>query len=77
MNNLEQCILSVLNEMAKSKPKKKTTKDLQMNIARGAEFALAGAGKSGLMQVDRKDFKKKKQRKDGKADAKKAMRGDY
>ena len=46
-------------------------------ISRGHEFGMVGAGKSGLMKADRKDFKRKKERKDGKSQAKKAMRGEY
>ena len=63
-----------LTEMAK---KKKNKKPIETTLAKGPEFSMSGKGKSGLMQTDRKDFKRKKQRKEGKDVAKKAMRGEY
>lgn len=66
-----------ITEMAKNKKKKQTIKDLQTNLSRGAEFSMVGAGKSGIIQSDKKGGKKRKERKEGKDQAKKAMRGDY
>jgi len=63
---------AVLNEMKKKKKKKK-----EAIPARGADFGTVGAGKSGLMQVDTKEFSKKKNRKQGKDQARNAMRGEY
>jgi hypothetical protein len=57
--------------------KKKRQKNIHTSIARGPEFGMVGAGRSGLMQADQKQFKKKKQRKEGKAIARKALRGEY
>jgi len=59
------------------KSKKKKNKPLETTISRGHEFGMVGAGRSGLMQTDKKRFKVKKQRKEGKNIARKAMRGDY
>jgi len=56
---------------------KKNKKPAILSIKRGADFAMLGAGKSGLMQSDKKQFKKKAERKQGKDIAKRAMRGDY
>lgn len=62
-------------EMTKRKKKEKLP--LVLTISKGHEFGMVGAGKSGLMQADRKDFKRKKQRKEGKEQERKALRGDY
>ena len=70
-------MISFKKYLEESFKKKKNKKDSIMDIARGPEFAMAGAGKGGLMQADKKAFKKRKQRKEGKDQAKRAMRGDY
>ena len=57
--------------------KKKKKKDIVTSLSRGHKFAMAGAGKGGLMQADKKTFKKKKERKEGKEQERKAVRGDY
>ena len=66
-----------LVEMSSKKNKKRSAKDLILSIPKGNQFGMVGAGKSGLMQADRKDFKRKSQRKEGKEIAKRAMRDDY
>jgi len=70
-----QTFKQYFEEMAKKRKKKE--KNIHTSIARGPEFAMVGAGKSGLMQADRKEFKRKKERKEGKDQARKAVRGEY
>jgi hypothetical protein len=43
-------------------------------VKRGAEFALVGAGRSGVHQVDRKGYKIRNDRKEVKADLRKYLR---
>ena len=57
--------------------KKKNRKPIELTYSKGAKFGMVGAGKSGIMQADRKEFRKKKERKEGKTQAKRAMQGDY
>mgnify|MGYP006992563766 CR=1 FL=1 len=53
------------------KPKKK--KSLILSIARGHEFSMVGSGRSGLMKVDKKEYKRKKERNQGKLMIKQAL----
>ena len=46
--------------------KTKRKKPMETSISRGVEFSMAGKGKSGIMQADRKEFKCKQERKIGK-----------
>mgnify|MGYP003646961938 CR=1 FL=1 len=66
-----------ITEMAKNKKKKQTIKDLHTNLSRGPEFSMVGAGKSGVMQSDKKGGKKRRERKEGKEQTDNAMRGEY
>ena len=64
-------------ESNQKRKRKRSKKRPELSIARGHEFGTAGAGKAGLMQADKKEFRKKKQRKEGKDQARNAMREDY
>jgi len=70
-----QTFKQYFEEMNKNKHKGKN-KD-KYSYSKGPEFAMIGAGKSGLMQADKKEFRRKKERKEGKDQARKAMRGEY
>ena len=52
-----------ITEMAKKKKKKKP---IEMSFAKGEEFGMVGAGRSGIDQKDKKGFNNKKDRRDSK-----------
>jgi len=57
--------------------KKKKKKHIIMSIPKGYKFAMVGVGKSGLMQADKKEFKRKKERKKGKDQIKNELHNEY
>lgn len=63
--------------MTQKRKKKKKNKPIELTISKGHEYGMVGTGKSGLMQADKKEFKRKKQRKKGKEQERKALRGEY
>ena len=55
----------------------KKKKHIIMSIPKGYKFAMVGVGKAGLMQADKKEFKRKKERKKGKDQIKNELHNEY